>query len=455
MHLRTLALASLASFLPAAGTGCGPTLPQAPRTLPSGASDGLARCKVAASQDRPLVTEWPASEKANLEARLSAGPVVVAYSGCNLRILNDCKVSKGRYVWQKTTLANDTVEIRNADELYAKLPLGAASLEGELQASGRLAVQTSVAGQMTLEGVGTADVPRADGCADATHVISAVTVGAFKLKSGGELSASAGASVAGVGSTGGSSKSSETLMREAGDASKCGDATDAKADPACRTPVQLFLSRLPKLVPASGAAGPASGGATSATGATGAVGGDEGVPGAVLATFGTDRGDKVYDVIIDGKEACKTPCTRWIGPERYVVVQRLGAGGFSEALPRLEGSADQGPIKLVPHGPSLWRVVAGGGSMALGVPTSVVGLIWMTSEVEKARAFGVPLLVGGLSLLSVGTWLLVGSGAGFTITKAENNAARLDLGPGYAALRLGRGEPVRVLLTPGGLAGSF
>ena len=106
-----------------------------------------ARCKVAASRENPLVTEWLASEKANLEALLRQGAVVVAYSGCSLKLLPQCRV-RGAYQWRRTTTSTDTLEIRDADELYAKLPLGAVSLEGELQRSGRLAVQTTVSGQL-------------------------------------------------------------------------------------------------------------------------------------------------------------------------------------------------------------------------------------------------------------------------------------------------------------------
>src|SRR5262245_41235291 len=84
-----------------------------------------AKCKVAAAHENPLVTEWPASEKANLEARLREGAVVVAYSGCTMRLMPQCR-GAGRYAWRRTTTASDTVEIRDADELYAKLRLGAA-----------------------------------------------------------------------------------------------------------------------------------------------------------------------------------------------------------------------------------------------------------------------------------------------------------------------------------------
>jgi hypothetical protein len=111
--------------LVALATACGPSIPkvsQAP--LPEVPSE-LARCKVSASQERPLVTEWPASEKANLESQLQRGGVVVSYSGCKMRVLSQC-VAQGNYRWTRTTPATDYIEIKNEDELYAKLPLGAA-----------------------------------------------------------------------------------------------------------------------------------------------------------------------------------------------------------------------------------------------------------------------------------------------------------------------------------------
>src|SRR5438477_9185023 len=69
-----------------------------------------AKCKVAVSQASPLVTEWPASEKANFEALLRQGAVAVSYSGCTMRVLPQCHV-RGAYLWQRTTPATDSVEI--------------------------------------------------------------------------------------------------------------------------------------------------------------------------------------------------------------------------------------------------------------------------------------------------------------------------------------------------------
>ena len=81
--------------------------------------------------------------------------------------------------------STDVIEIRNADELYAKMPLGAVSLEGELQRSGRIAVQTTASGQLQLANFEPTSVPKSPECEGATHVVGALSVGAFKLRSGG------------------------------------------------------------------------------------------------------------------------------------------------------------------------------------------------------------------------------------------------------------------------------
>ena len=87
-----------------------------------------AKCRVAASQSSPLVTEWPASEKANLEVLLRNGTVAVAYSGCSMRLLPECRV-RGEYHWQRTTPSTDSPEINDSDELFAKLPHQKAIME--------------------------------------------------------------------------------------------------------------------------------------------------------------------------------------------------------------------------------------------------------------------------------------------------------------------------------------
>ena len=207
----------------------------------------LARCQVAASQEQPLVTEWPASYKARLEALLLEGAVAVEYLGCELRIVDQCKVP-GSYAWKKTTLSTDTTDIRNEDELYAKLPLGAVGLSGDLKTAGTLHVQTTVAGQMRLVGKAVEDAFGGAECSQATHLVTALSIGAFKLIAGGEVSGGAGVEVGSAGVRGSGSQS-KSVLRAAGDPDRCKDATATEPSAECRSPIQIFLTPIRRSVP--------------------------------------------------------------------------------------------------------------------------------------------------------------------------------------------------------------
>src|SRR5262245_48374953 len=128
--------AVLSALAACACSGMLPSSAPAASTPPSDPTP-LAKCQVAASASSPLVTEWPASEKAHLQSLATRQTIAVEYSGCELHIVDGCQLP-GNYAWSRTTLATDTLEIENADELYAKLPIGAIGLEGELERSGRL-----------------------------------------------------------------------------------------------------------------------------------------------------------------------------------------------------------------------------------------------------------------------------------------------------------------------------
>lgn len=287
--MRELRLAALSACsigaLAALGCGTGSVshgLVEVPQ-LPS----DQARCRVSASHENPLVTEWPASEKANFETRMSEGAVVVGYSGCELRVLRNCRVG-GSYAWHRTTLSTDTVEIHDADDLFAKLPLGAVSLESELERSGRLAVQTTVTGQLELRGFDGAGVPKDEACAGATHVVGALSVGAFKLLSGGSAKVGGSVNVPLVGGGKGSSSSDETVMREAGEFGRCGSSTPEAPDAQCASPIQVFLRPLPSA--------------------------DRGPAGTMKVRFLPVHPDEPWEVMVGDRKVCTTPCERWVDP---------------------------------------------------------------------------------------------------------------------------------------------
>jgi hypothetical protein len=296
------------------GTGClwssgrkgaGQILPAAPSEL--------GKCRVAASQASPLVTEWPASEKANLEVLSHSGAVAVAYSGCSLRVLPQCRV-RGNYQWQRTTPSTDSLSINDSDDLYAKLPLGAASLEGELKRSGKLVVKTVVAGQLRLEGAGPGDVSNDGPCAQATHLLTALSVGAFALTAGGERQGSVGASIK-LGEAKAEREISAEQLRSAGDFDACGQSTADGPSANCASPIQVFLTPLP---------GRAA---------------EEGPPGTVKVDFLSSNPASRWDVYSDDQVICTTPCARFVQPAHPVMLrareENLGVGADKIEVPNL------------------------------------------------------------------------------------------------------------------------
>ena len=121
------ACAALAAALGACAHGPAEKLAEPPELeIPGG-----GKCRVGEAASHPLVVEWPAADRASLEARLAHGLVAVGARGCDIEVLRGCRV-EAKYDYVGLTRKNDRVRIRNKDELYANLPLGAASLEGKL-----------------------------------------------------------------------------------------------------------------------------------------------------------------------------------------------------------------------------------------------------------------------------------------------------------------------------------
>jgi transposase len=316
--------------------GGGSSGPMAP-LLPDMEADG--RCRRAATGSSPLVTEWPASEKANLEAMVQNGAVVVAYSGCTMRLLPECQVPGG-YAWQRTTPASDVMEIADENELYAKLPLGAAALSGELKRSGQLSIATHVTGHLRLREGSVNDVGVGGPCAQATHIVSAVSVGAFALARGGAAQARAAASVTGFGEAGGSQSQTASLVRSAGDPKSCNESTAEAPHQNCNSPLQVFLTAIPGRTP------------------------EEGPVGTSRADFVSTSAESRWDVFIDDEVACTTPCTKYINPSRPVELRTREEKGFlfkSTDKVQLDdvSKAARGPVRVRAYESSTGKFMAG------------------------------------------------------------------------------------------------
>jgi hypothetical protein len=292
MGARSLAAVVVVAALAGCGGSFTPPRARAPRL-----DDDAARCQDAARRGSPIVTEWSAAEKAALQARLREGALAVEFTGCTMRPLPGCR-PRGSYRWQRTTLARDTIDIQSDDELFAKLPLGAASLEGELARSGRLAVQTTVGGQFVLEGGNVSDVPDYGECAAATHVLIGLSVGAFTLRSGGSLRAGAGIMLADAGG-GLSTASAEQVLRESGDPESCKLSTDESPDIGCSSPIQALLEPLPRFARERGS-------------------------GTMRATFSAEDPGRTWELRSNQEFVCKLPCTRWVTPAETFQIRSDG-----------------------------------------------------------------------------------------------------------------------------------
>jgi hypothetical protein len=425
-----------------------------PRSTPSSplpaASDPtpLAKCKVAANAQSPLVTEWPASEKAHLESLATSQTVAVEYTGCELRIVDGCSLP-GRYAWRRTTLATDQVEITSADELYAKLPIGAVGLEGELARSGRLAVRTTVSGQLVNEWKGTSP-PKTPACAGATHYISAISVGTFQLLSGNDASGSGKVGVAGLGG-GARASRRESVLREAGSREACDKATDEAINRQCGSPIQVFLAPIEP----------------QATAATPARSNEEQMrTTGVEINFPPPKDDgEVWTVrTAHGQLICEVPCKAWVGPLSGYYLQREPRNGappavlhLPQSFPHRVGSGVTADYQVERGSPTLakWTFYAAIPEGAMGLGFGIWGVVQATRTCEEGgtppssgRCFpsaGILFGISGFFLAgaAVATW--------WHLYSREEKFVTYENLP-----KSGSSEPaVRIMLGPGGVAGTL
>jgi hypothetical protein len=387
-----------------------------PRAQAPAIPDAQSRCRAAATNESPLITEWSSAEKANLQARLRSGGLAVEFSGCGMRPLTGCTL-RGSYRWQRTTISSEAIQIRNQDELFAKLPLGALALEGELARSGRLEVRTMVSGQYVLEGSTAADVPDYGDCAQATHLLVAVSIGSFKLNSGGTLEMGGGAAM-GPASTGAHSSSSEVLLRESGDVESCKLSTDELPNIGCSSPIQAFLVPLPRFAKERGS-------------------------GTLRVTFAAATSDRAWELRSQQQFVCRTPCTRWINPsEPYELRTESGPEFETVQVPDLAPFVGSNGVEVRARPSSKGAFIGGIVTTGLGGGLAFIGGFLALGGALSDRngllvAGGVTSTIGLLAI-APGVYLIVSSGS-----KAELRAAQREVSgvPTFASPHLGlRGE---------------
>lgn len=164
---------------------------------------------------RPFIVNWSPTERTALETTARDGAVVLAWnpSTKEAEVLGRCRVGDYQYRFVGTSHARQTMSANDSLELGANFPFaGPVNLGAKLETYGEINVEYHTIGEYKTD-VGEVHIDDLEGsCAGATHVVAALSIGAFKLFAGKGLSGGAEADVPmAAGVTAGGSRSSENL----------------------------------------------------------------------------------------------------------------------------------------------------------------------------------------------------------------------------------------------------
>ncbi|MFO0634441.1 MAG: hypothetical protein U0168_16470 [Nannocystaceae bacterium] len=199
---------------------------------------------------RPFIIEWDATDMSSFEQHAANDIVFVHYEGCELRVLDECRNESirgeaGAYKpaeWTSGSL--ETLDINNEAELYAKLPLGHATLGGRVNGGEKFHMEYYVAGTRTAtrDAVYEKDLAGKYGCDKATHFVYGYNLGAFALASDKNIKAEVGGSAFGFGA-GASETRSSSAEKKGGKLNVC-DSESAKEVEGCKAPIRLTLRQI-------------------------------------------------------------------------------------------------------------------------------------------------------------------------------------------------------------------
>jgi hypothetical protein len=207
------------------------------------------KCSAVRPSTKPDLMAWDSGSRAELNRLRREGVVAVRYSanGCDvqLELLSSCIGKIGKYQFDAEN-ANERKVAHNASELFAQLPLGAGAVSGKLKGGRVLRTDYMLAGQYSLPpdaSFRASDLKGPD-CGRATHVISAIYVGAFAMGAGESRAVDADASLFGAHSSL-ENKAEVDVFHTEGDVESCAAAQkDRKESDGCAVPLRIGLLKL-------------------------------------------------------------------------------------------------------------------------------------------------------------------------------------------------------------------
>ena len=192
-------------------------------------------CSIGGEPDKPFVAGWSVDERQDLSHLGSQGGVLLSYKGCNMKVLTHCQVV-GKYTKVTSTPDKKVMEITDSGRLYAELPMGARSLEAKVEGGRSLKLSYVIASTQRFTQAVSRQSLKGRGCADATHYVEAMYLGAFRLEEA--VSAQGEANTLGGG---GKMKTQASSLDEIGKLERC---YESKNNPWCQGIIKMKVSPL-------------------------------------------------------------------------------------------------------------------------------------------------------------------------------------------------------------------
>jgi TPR repeat protein len=196
----------------------------------------------AANTIQPLVIDLDSAERTDLELAMRSGVMVVSYDCKSLKLLKGCQL-EGSYAFAAVVPKEDLVQIKNADELLANMPISGAKLEAEIKAGSSIDLVLVTIGQRgaTLMTAAKSDLKGPE-CAKATHFVRAAYVGGFSMTK--KTAGSAKAAAEGFGAKANAASGSDKLAAaHDGDLDTCRQSTADVTKPPekCQSPLRIEI----------------------------------------------------------------------------------------------------------------------------------------------------------------------------------------------------------------------
>ena len=215
---------------------------------------GGPHVKAVEGASSPLVVDWKAEQRADLEEAIHDGIAIVAWDDEGLHLLKRCRLT-GSYGYLPVQVKKDVVRLETADDVQANLPTAGVGLVGKIGGGFSQGTTLDIALAMvgkrrTTWNQVTRDDLTGD-CDHATHYVRAILVGAFAMTTGSRAKAAAAAEIFGAGAST-STGSTKDVSSADGKMDACDQATGEESKPPsqCAAILRLELEPIAKSRPA-------------------------------------------------------------------------------------------------------------------------------------------------------------------------------------------------------------